>query len=48
VCARTDDVGPSPARREGALRIRDVEGVWTDEYNAFRYEMGTGRDRAVS
>ncbi len=39
VCARAEDVGDAP-RREGRLVIRGPDGEWTEEYLAFRKEMG--------
>jgi tRNA1Val (adenine37-N6)-methyltransferase len=39
VCARREDVGDAP-RVNGRLVIRGPDGEWTDEYQAFRKEMG--------
>jgi tRNA1Val (adenine37-N6)-methyltransferase len=39
VCARREDVGDAP-RVSGRLVIRGPDGEWTDEYHAFRKEMG--------
>lgn len=40
VCARVEDVGDAPRREVGRLVIRGPDGEWTDEYHAFRREMG--------
>jgi tRNA1Val (adenine37-N6)-methyltransferase len=39
VCAREED-GPHPERARGALTVRDESGRWTNEYLAFRAQMG--------
>lgn len=40
VCARAEDVPPDAPRRTGRLVIRGPDGEWTEEYLAFRREMG--------
>lgn len=41
VCAREEDE-PDPVRQTGRLVVRGPDGAWTDEYLAFRGEMGPG------
>lgn len=39
VCMRSED--DPPERRTGTLVIRGADGEWTDDYLAFRHEMGS-------
>ena len=39
VCARVED--DPPPRQSGTLVVRGMDGRWTDEYLAFRREMGS-------
>lgn len=41
VCARAED--DPPPRRSGSLVIRGMDGQWTDDYLAFRQQMGSPR-----
>ena len=43
VCMRDED--DPPPRRDGRLVIRGSDGSWTDDYLAFRREMGSPIER---
>jgi tRNA1(Val) A37 N6-methylase TrmN6 len=40
VCAHADEVPVGAERATGRLVIRGPDGEWTEEYHAFRHEMG--------